>query len=379
MRLLEYQGKTLFRKYGIPAGEGVFASSVETAACGAEDIGFPVVVKTQVYSGGRGKLGGVAVCTTKEDFKKKAACILGLDIHGEQSKGLLVEKALQIEKEFYLGITVDPSLGTPAMIFSCRGGVDIEDAARTDPAAVGKIPLPILSPCRKHVFACFFKRYGAPSELLKPLVDIGLSLARLFVEEDATTAEINPLAVLKSGELAAADSKVVIDDSAMYRHPETPVEMTILSPLEERARKINVSFVPLSGEIAVIAGGAGLAMGTMDLVSHFGSSPSSFLDTGGGISREAMAESLRISLAHPGARGVIINVFGGINDCAVMAGGICDVIDNDGPKVPIVVKMRGHSQDEGWSLLEARNVPIVKFGTSEEAVRLLIDLVSHVQ
>lgn len=379
MRLLEYQGKNLFKRYGIPVGKGTFSTDVDDVLRSADLYGFPVVLKTQVYSGGRGKLGGIAVCASPEELRKKASNILELTINGESSRGLLVEEVLDIEKEFYLGITIDPSLGAPVMIFSCQGGVNIEDVAKKEPGAVGRLCLPLLSPCRKHSLTSFFKESGAPSEILKGLTEIAFSLSRLFFEEDATTAEINPLAVVKSGELIAADSKVVIDDAALYRRPETPLETVLLSPLEERAEKTNVSFVPLSGEIAVIAGGAGLAMATMDLVAHFGSTASSFLDTGGGISSESMAESLRISLAHPGVKGVVINVFGGINDCAVMAKGISEVIDNDKPQVPIVMKMRGHSQDEGWALLEARSVPIVKFGTTEDAVKMIIELVRPVR
>jgi succinyl-CoA synthetase beta subunit len=377
VRLLEYQGKALFKNYGIPVGNGVFVTSPEEALRKAETVGFPIIAKTQVYSGGRGKLGGVAICATKEELKKSADHIFTLSINNECSKGILLENALQIKEEFYLGITIDPSLGVPTVIFSSRGGVDIEEVAQTIPEAVGKMPLPVLTPCRKHELALFFKKYGVPSKWLKSIVEIASSLSRLFFQEDATTAEINPLALLNTEDWVAVDSKIVIDDSALYRQPEIPLESITLSPLEERAAKINVAFVPLSGEIAVIAGGAGLAMGTMDLVSHFGSSPSSFLDTGGGISSEAMAESLRISLSHPGVKGVIINVFGGINDCAVMGRGLSKVIDEDRPNIPIVVKMRGHSQEEGWALLEERDIPIVKYGTSEDAVRMLIEITSR--
>jgi succinyl-CoA synthetase beta subunit len=375
MRLLEYQGKALFRAYGIPAGKGRFVETASEAVSAAASVGYPAVLKTQVYSGGRGKRGGIAVVEDAGSAGEEAKRIVALDIDGEASKGLLVEEALKIEKEFYLGITIDPSSGVPVLIFSVQGGMDIEQIAASFPERVGRLLLPVLDPPRRHVLLRFFRECGAPRDLLGRITEIALALTKLFFDEDATTAEINPLALLSSGELAAADSKVVIDDSALYRHPGTPRETVILSGLEERAQKVNVSFIPLDGEIAVIAGGAGLAMATMDLVSHFGSSPSSFLDTGGGISSETMAESLRVSLARPNVRGVIINVFGGINDCAVMARGISEVVDHDRPEVPVVVKMRGHSQDEGWAMLEARGVPVVKFGTSEDAVRMLIDLI----
>jgi succinyl-CoA synthetase beta subunit len=296
-------------------------------------------------------------------------------IGGEKTESVLVTEMCDIEQELYAGVTIDPKEGLPVLIFSPSGGIDIEHVAKTNPARLIKYHLYPTKVIQKYQILDAIRKSGLEQALLPKVADMLLRLIALFYAVDATTAEINPLVINKEKNCLALDSKVVIDDSALKRQPRFKPEIEELTELEERARKINVAYVPLDGKIAVIAGGAGLALATMDLVSHFGGKPASFLDTGGGISSDRMAEALRISVALPGVKGVIINVFGGINNCETMAKGIAEVIDNDKLSATIVVKMRGHSQDEGWKILEDRSIPLVKYGTSEEAVQALINIV----
>ncbi|MHB1651313.1 MAG: ADP-forming succinate--CoA ligase subunit beta [Desulfitobacteriaceae bacterium] len=372
MRLLEYEGKELFKHYGLTVQQGILARTPEEAVAASEEIGYPVVLKAQVLAGGRGKAGGVKFAHTAEEAFETSRNILGMTIKNEITECLLVTEMCDIAQELYAGITIDPSVGLPILIFSSKGGVDIEQVAKESPEKLLKLHLVPTELLRQYNIIDFLRKSDLAVELLPKVAKEILQLISVFYGADATTAEINPLVVTKDREILALDAKAVIDDAALKRQSRFKSKMEKCSLLEERARKIGVNYVPLAGNIAVIAGGAGLAMATMDLVSHFQGKPASFLDTGGGISSERMAEALRISLATPGVEGVIINVFGGINNCQIMAKGIAEVIDEDQPSAQIVVKMRGHSQDEGWKILEERNVSIIKFGTSEEAVQSLL-------
>lgn len=374
MRLLEYQGKEIFRDYGINIPSGIVAYTVEEAAAAADKIGYPAVIKAQVLAGGRGKAGGVKFAHGLEEAKEYAGNILGMTIGGEVTESVLITEKTDILQELYTGITIDPERGLPILIFSVSGGVDIETVAKTNPEKVLKLHLLPTKSSRQYAIIDFLRRSELAAEFYPAVSKIIMKLIEAFYGADATTAEINPLVITSQREILALDAKVVIDDSALKRQTKFTLKEEIGSELEERAKQIGVNYVTLNGNIAVIAGGAGLAMATMDLVSHFNGRPASFLDTGGGISSDRMAEAVRISLATPGVKALVINVFGGINNCEVMAKGIATVIDNDRPSASIVVKMRGHSQDEGWQILEARKVPLIKYGTSEEAVKLAVSL-----
>lgn len=377
MRLREYEGKELFADYGIAVQPGIVARTAAEAAAAAEEIGYPVVIKAQVLTGGRGKAGGIKFADNREEVVRNAGAVLGMSINKEVADAVLITGKCRIARELYAGITIDPYRGLPVLIFSASGGVEIEQVARSQPEKLQKIYLYPTRPVRKHELTETVRKAGLDSSAIPQIVDALWRLISLFYDKDATTAEINPLVITEDGACLALDSKIVIDDSALKRQAEFQPEEEALSPLEARARAIDVAYVPLSGDIAIIAGGAGLALATMDLVSHFNGKPASFLDTGGGISSDRMAEALRISLAEPAVRGVVVNVFGGINNCEKIARGIAQVVDADKPAAAIVVKMRGHSQDEGWKLLEDREIPLVKYGTTEEAVQLLIDIMER--
>lgn len=372
MRLLEYQGKDIFTRFGIPGTEGGTASSVDEAAAVADKIGYPVVVKAQVLAGGRGKAGGIKLVRDRAALMEAAGTILGMTIKDETCSILLIAKAVSIEKEYYAGVTIDTTVGKPVLIFSTEGGMDIETVAEQTPEKVRKFHISTLTPPRRDEILEEVRLAGVGGDLLPKLTTVIQKLIAAFFAVDCTTLEINPLAVTPEGECLALDAKAVIDDAALRRQGMVQTDGVAVTDLEKRAAAIGVNYVALDrGCVAVIAGGAGLGMASMDIVNTSGLGAASFLDTGGGISSASMAEALRVSLATPGVKGTLVNIFGGINNCEEVARGVAEVIDQDKPEAVVVVKMRGHSQDEGWALLEARGVPIVKHGTTEEAVRLL--------
>lgn len=374
MRLFEYQGKEILRSAGIPVPRGVVADSPESAAKGAAQVGLPAVVKAQVLAGGRGKAGGVKLAKTTEEVQRHAEDILGMEIKGEVCRELLIDPATDIRTELYAGVTLDPVAGLPLLMFSHRGGMDIEEVAATSPGDVLRMHFPPEAPPRQYRILGLLKDAPFDSGIRLGIARAVTALCRAYVDSDCTTLEINPLVVSADGGIEALDAKAVVDDSALFRQPYRCAAEEPASELEQRAKANKVNYVPLDGDVAVLAGGAGLAMATMDMVNYTEHGAGSFLDTGGGISAERTAEALRISMATPGIRGALINIFGGINNCEIIACGVVDYLESDDSGRPVVVKMRGHSQDEGWALLEKHNVPCVKFGTTEEAVRLLVSI-----
>ncbi len=379
MKLIEKDGKDIFKRFGIPVPQGRLAHDPDQAAAAAAELGGRAVVKAQVLRGKRGKAGAVRLVGSPEEARQAAAAILGMDLGGERVTVLLVEERLDIAKELYAGITIDPGRGSAVLIFSARGGMDIEEVAATAPEAVVSLPFDGVEPVRRHDLYALVKRAGLTGPELVAVTGVLLGLVQGFTAMDATTAEINPLVIVAGGRAVAADAKLVIDDSALFRHKDlTPTETEPQGPLEKAAWKAGVAYVPLAGgEVGVIAGGAGLALATMDTISTLGSRPADFLDVGGGVSVDRMAASMRIVAGTPGVRGILVNVFGGINNCELMARGVLKALDEDHIEVPVVVKMRGHSQDEGWALLEAAGIDVIKKGTTEEAVRLIIQEISE--
>jgi succinyl-CoA synthetase beta subunit len=378
MKLCEFEGKALFGRRGIPIPAGKVADHPLQAAAAALELGKPVVVKAQVQSGKRGKAGGVKRAADPAEAETVAAGILGMEIGGERVEQVLVEEQVAIAQELYAGVTLDPGTGQAVLIFSVQGGMDIEAVADEDPSALATMQLDGISPVRPYQVLETVKRGGLGGAAAVAVGAVLEKLIALFFALDCTTAEINPLVVTTQGEVIAADSKLVLDDSALYRHKDlglAPREEE-LTDLERQARDAKLAYVPLGqgGNIGIIAGGAGLAMATMDMVAAHGGRPANFLDTGGGVSADQMATAVRVVAADPAVEGILINVFGGINNCAIMAEGIARVLKEDGLKLPIVVKMRGHNQDEGWATMAEWQVPVVKLGTTEEAVVTLLDV-----
>ncbi|HDN79472.1 MAG TPA: ADP-forming succinate--CoA ligase subunit beta [Chloroflexi bacterium] len=358
MKLHEYQSKQLFSRYGIPIPQGEVASTPEEARQAAEKIGRKVAIKAQVLVGGRGKAGGIRLARDAAEAEKVAADILAMKIKGLPVRKVLVDEALEIAKELYLGVVIDRAQGKPVMMASSEGGVDIEEVARRSPEKIFKIaidPLLGLKPYQARELAFCI---GLEKEHLRPFSSIALGLYKCFVENDASLAEINPLVVTSEGKLIAADAKVVIDDNALYRHPDLAQMRDVdeETPAEREARSFGISYVQLDGEIGCMVNGAGLAMATMDVIKLYGGNPANFLDIGGGAKAEQVAAALRIILSDPKVKAVLINIFGGITRCDEVARGILTALEEVKPKVPFVVRLVGTNEDEGRRLLAEANM-----------------------
>lgn len=374
MRLLEYQGKELFIKVGLPVSAGQVAHSPEEVASIAKSINKTVVVKAQVLVGGRGKAGGVKLADTPEEAKQHAENILGMDIKGETVHSVLVTEAVDIEREFYLSITFDRSKRKPVIIFSVEGGVDIEEVSEKNPDAIAKAWIdPLLGLTSYQVRSVLFDS-GVERELFKPLTDIIEKLYQAFIKFEANLVEINPLAQLPSGELAVLDSKFVVDDEAIFRLPEVESFGGEIhnDPLEEKAEEIGLQYVKLDGNIGIIGNGAGLVMSTLDVVSLAGGKPANFLDIGGGATAEVMKQALEIVLSDAQVEGLFVNIFGGITRGDEVAKGLIAARDQLGIHVPMVVRLTGTNEAEGRALLEQANITPV--ASMEDGAEQIVDM-----
>lgn len=354
MKLYEYQAKSLFAKNEIPISEGQVAENEEEARHIASGFGAGVMIKAQVLSGGRGKAGGVRLARNSEEAAKITGEILELKIGGYQVRNVLVEQAIVIKQEIYLAITNDRAKQCPVLIASGAGGVDIEDVAKQDPDRIAREYVkPFMGLCSYQV-RNVASEIGLPSPLWPEFIRIAIALYGTFVENDATIVEINPLVVDEDDSLLAVDAKVVLDENALMRQPEMREmidwESGALDEME--ARRYGVSYIALDGQIGCLVNGAGLAMGTMDIIEHFGGEPANFLDIGGGANAEKVAAALRIILRYEGVRTVLVNIFGGITRCDEVARGLLAAVNEVEVGVPIVVRLVGNNGEEGLRLLD---------------------------
>lgn len=377
MNLYEFEGKDLFRQAGIPTPRGEVVASKEEARAAAEKLGFPVMLKGQVLSGGRGKAGGIQLARNPEELERVADTLFKMQLGSEKVFSILIEEGLHVSAEYYLGISFDPEKAMPLLMLSTSGGVDIEEVAQSAPHKIVKKYLDPLERPGPHHMLEMAKQVGLSGPVMVQVSHILFKLVNCYFRFDAITTEINPLIIDDKDRMWAADAKVEIDDSALFRLPEIKNlyrSATSGNALEEEARAAGVIYVRLNenGNIGLIAGGAGVGMATMDTVYHFGGVPANFLDLGGIATPEKTAAALKIVLKTPGVQGVFLNAFGGINNCREMAEGVVRVIEELNPEQIITVKMRGHSQEEGWALLEEKNIPVVKLGTTEDGIALLI-------
>jgi succinyl-CoA synthetase beta subunit len=376
MILYEHEGKALLTKAGIPVPKGVVVSCSAEAVAGAAKLGYPVVLKSQVLRGGRGKAGGIRFAADGYALVREAEALFALSIGGERVRKLLLEERLTIARELYAGITLDPLLLLPQLLVSAAGGMDIETVAHSTPAKLHRLSLDPLDLPGPQKIADLIQAAGLQGEEMLGVAGTAQNLIRAYFRYEAITAEINPLIIDGQGRVIATDAKLEIDDSALARVKEIASFVRTEypgDPLETEAKAGDIAYVRMEGgNIGLVSGGAGLGMASMDMISVHGGTPANFLDLGGNATRERTAAALRIVLKTPGVEGILINLFGGINNCESMAKGIAQVLDSLHPSQAIVVKMRGHSQEEGWAILEARGIPIVKFGTTEEAVVLLM-------
>jgi succinyl-CoA synthetase beta subunit len=354
MDLLEYQGKELFKRFGIPVSDGRLATTPAEARAAAEEIGGPVVVKAQVLTGGRGKAGGVKLADDPDDAEQKAKDIIGLDINGRVVEKLWIESASDIAKEYYLSVTFDRGAKKPLFMFTTQGGIEIEQVAEENPDALVRLHVDALEGYQPWVARRLI--YGAgvedPSEQ-KQIADIIGKLYQCFVECDAMLAEINPLIVTPDGDVRALDSKFTVDDSALYRHPDIAEfrEISAADPLEAFAREKGVTYVKLDGFVGILGNGAGLSMSTVDVVVVAGGKPANFCDLGGGGNAQGVIDALEVITRDEQVRSILFNIFGGITRCDEVARGILEALEQMQITLPIVVRLDGTNAIEGRQIL----------------------------
>jgi succinyl-CoA synthetase beta subunit len=352
--LYEYQGKELFRRYGIPVSDGRLATTPEEARTAAEELGGPVVVKAQVLTGGRGKAGGVKLAGDPKDAEQKARDILGLDIRGHVVHKLWIEQASDIAKEYYLSVTFDRGEKKPLFMLTREGGVEIEQVAAENPDALARLhvdPLEGFQPYqgRRLIYGSGIDDPGEQKQIL----DLVGKLYRCFVEQDAMLCEVNPLIVTPDGQVKALDSKFTVDDSALFRHADIASmrDTSAADPLEAFAREKGVTYVKLDGEVGILGNGAGLSMSTVDVVVVAGGRPANFCDLGGGGSAEGVVDALAVITRDQQVKSVFFNIFGGITRCDEVARGILEALQRMEIAVPIVVRLDGTNADEGRAIL----------------------------
>ena len=358
MKLQEYRSKEILARYGVPLQAGTTATTPEQARAAAADIGGPVVVKAQVLVGGRGKAGGVKLANTPDEAGQRASEIIGLDIKGTTVKTVLVAPAADIAHEYYLGLILDRASRAIVVIASAEGGVEIETTATSNPEAVLRLHLHPLIGLQEHEARRIAFFLDIPAELRKDFASIMRGLFTAFVESDADLAEINPLVVTGDGRLLALDAKIVLDDSALPRHPDLEAmrDLNEEEPSEIAAREAGISFIKLEGTIGCMVNGAGLAMTTMDLVKLAGGEPANFLDIGGGAKADRVAAAFRIILDDPNVKAILINIFGGITRGDEVARGIVEARAQLTRDVPMVVRIVGTNAEEAEPILAEANL-----------------------
>lgn len=355
MKLQEFQSKRIFGQFGIPVPLGDVASTPAEARAIAERIGGPVVVKSQVLVGGRGKAGGIKVAKTPDEAEQVAARILGMNIKGLTVKKVLVDPAADIRKEMYLGLTLDRARHRVVVMASSEGGVDIEEVAAKTPEKILMVPVDPCLGLKEYQARDLAMGIGLSKDQMGKFAQICQGLYDCYMACDANLAEINPLAVVGDGSLKALDGKMVLDDSALFRHADLAAmrDEDEETPEEREARLFGLSYVKLDGEIGCMVNGAGLAMATMDIIKYYGGSPANFLDVGGGAKADKVAAALRIILSDPNVKAVLFNIFGGITRCDEVARGILQALKEVPTQVPMVVRLVGTNYEEGQALLAA--------------------------
>jgi len=374
MKIHEYQAKELLSKAGIPVPQGMVADSPAVAAEIAHNLGTPVAIKAQVHAGGRGKAGGIKLADTPERARDLSEQIMQMTIKGLPVKKVLVEEAILISKEYYLGIVLDRDNQTNTLIASSMGGIDIEEVASSHPDKIARIPVdPLLGLLDYQAREACFKA-GFDSTSIPEIVKTIKKLFKAYQSVDATLAEINPLAITEEGKILAADAKFNIDDNALYRHPEleTWKEEAEEDPIEAEAHKRGIQYVRLGGDIGIIGNGAGLVMATVDEVKRAGGNPANFLDIGGGAKADFVRDALEIVLMDPHVKGVLFNVFGGITRCDEVAMGILKGMESLKINCPIVVRLTGTREKEGRDLL--KNSSLVSAERMADAAKLILEL-----
>ncbi len=386
MKIHEYQGKEIFRRFGMATPRGIPAFAVDEAVKAAQSIGGNVwVVKAQIHAGGRGKGGGVKVAKSLDEVRQRASEILGMQLvthqtgpAGQKVRRLLIEQGADIRKELYVGMVVDRQTQRVVLMASSEGGMDIEEVAAKTPEKIHKVfidPMRGLTDTEADDVA---RKIGVPDASLPQARAMLQGLYRAFDETDASLAEVNPLILTGDGRVIALDAKLNFDDNALFRHPDV-VEMRDLDeedPAEIEASKFDLSYISLDGNIGCLVNGAGLAMATMDTIKLFGAEPANFLDVGGGATEEKVTEAFKIMLQNPKVKGILVNIFGGIMRCDTIANGIVVAAKETHLSVPLVVRMKGTNEDIGKQILKDSGLPIISADNMADAAQKIVAAVA---
>jgi succinyl-CoA synthetase beta subunit len=361
MDLLEYQGKQLFAHHDVPVPPGRHALTSEEAQDAGDEVGYPCVVKAQVQIGGRGKAGGIKLASTRQEVGEHAQAILGMDIRGLKVHELWIEAALPFASEYYASVVFDRSAKAPLLMLSTKGGMDIEEVAAEDPEAIARLHVdPMLGFQEFHGRRLAFEA-GVDGDVVRPVGEMLAKLYEVFVAEEATLVEVNPLIVTPDREVRALDAKVTLDDSALFRHPDNAQlrDPSREDPQERMAKERGLTYVKLDGDIGILGNGAGLVMSTLDVVAEAGGAPANFLDAGGGSKADAITSAVEVILSNRNVKAVLFNIFGGITRCDEVARGLIEAFDQINPQVPFVVRLDGTNDQEGRRLLAEADLPNV--------------------
>ncbi|MGD0384920.1 MAG: ADP-forming succinate--CoA ligase subunit beta [Solirubrobacteraceae bacterium] len=377
MDLLEYQGKQLFARHGIPVPAGEPAATVDDAVAAADRIGYPCAIKAQVQVGGRGKLGGIKLASDAAQAREYAEAILGMDIKGLTVRELWIEGASAIEAEYYASFVFDRGAKAPLAMLSTRGGMDIEEVSAQTPEAIASLHIdPLIGFQPFHGRRLAFEA-GVDADLVRPVGAFLEQLYGAFVGEEAMLVEVNPLIVTPERTLVALDAKVTLDGNSLYRHPDNAQlrDLSSEDPQERMAKERDLTYVKLDGNIGILGNGAGLVMSTLDVVAQHGGAPANFLDAGGGSKAEAITAAVEVITWDPGVRAVLFNIFGGITRCDEVARGLIAAFEQIKPTIPFVVRLDGTNGEEGRALLAAAALPNVHAAsTMDEAAALVVEL-----
>jgi succinyl-CoA synthetase beta subunit len=384
--LLEYQGKQLFARHGVHVPDGRLAVSVEEALTAGDDLGFPCVVKAQVQIGGRGKAGGIKLAHDRDELREHAEAILGMDIRGLTVHELWIEEASDIAAEYYASVVFDRSAKAPLMMLSTKGGMDIEEVAAEDPDAIARLHVdPLVGFQDFHGRRLAFEARVDP-DVVRRVGEILRKLYDVFVAEEATLVEVNPLIITPDEGggrgVRALDAKVTLDENAMFRHSDNAQlrDISAEDPQERMAKERGLTFVKLDGDIGILGNGAGLVMSTLDVVAEAGGSPANFLDAGGGSKADAITNAVEVILSNPNVKAVLFNIFGGITRGDEVARGLIEAFNQINPQVPFVVRLDGTNDEEGRRLLAEANLPnVFSEATMDGAAQKVVELAAHAE
>jgi len=384
MNIHEYQAKEIFRKFGIKVPNGVAVFSLEDIEEKFRLIKTKTTaLKAQIHAGGRGKAGGIKIVENIDDLKKQASSLFGKKLithqtgpEGKEIRRLYLEETCEIAKEFYLSCLVDRSSSKIAFISSSKGGMNIEDVAKNSPKKITTVKINLTKSVNEKDIKKILQPFALPKKLTKEAYQLVQSLYKILVEKDASLIEVNPLILTKSGDLFCLDAKINFDDNALYRHPEilSLKDFDEEDPIETEASKHELAYIKLNGKIGCMVNGAGLAMATMDIIKLYGSEPANFLDVGGGASKEKVSAALKIILSDQNVKGILINIFGGIMRCDILAQGVVDAAKETNLSIPLVVRLAGTNVELGKEILKKSNLKVISANNLADAAKKIVEI-----